>query len=211
MLSFSASGGREKSRWPEGLAMSARGLAGRDALLWRAFRTLSFRCLIFIGVVLFPFPVVGSVITLAWDPSDAGIAGYRLYYGVAPRTYPFAIDVGPAASCSVSNLVPGTTYFFAVTAYSHLGAESDFSDEIVFTPALRIASISADDQGATLSWKTEPSALYRVLASQTLNDLVWVDVSGPIFAISTDTSWTHVRTTSDASVFYRIELLAGVR
>ena len=192
--------------------MSARGLASRHRLEGRPLRALrTHLSLLFVCIVLFPFPAVANVVTLAWDPSD-DIAGYRLYYGVAPRTYPFAIDVGPAAACTVSNLISGTTYFFAVTAYSHLGVESDFSDEIVFTPGLRIASISADDdRGATLSWRSEPGALYRVLAAQTLNDPVWIDVSGPIVSISTDTSWTHVRTTSDSSIFYRIEVLSTVR
>jgi sulfur relay (sulfurtransferase) complex TusBCD TusD component (DsrE family) len=73
-------------------------------------------------------------VTLAWDPSpDSAIAGYRLYEGVASGTYTNVIDVRNATSATVSNLVNGVTYFFAVTAYDTNGQESDFSDEISYT------------------------------------------------------------------------------
>jgi hypothetical protein len=218
MRTFSASGGHEKSRRSKELSIDERGVGWLDLLLRcaRCLRVLQY-VLLFAGIPLACAATSGAV-TLAWDDSDPNVAGYRLYYGIASRTYPVAIDVGPATSCSVSNLISGTTYFFAVTAYSHFGIESDFSSEIAYTSgdfasdsSLRIASIFADDRGTVLSWASEPGALYRVLATQTLTDPVWVDVSGPLFAASTTRLWTHIRPTSGRCLFYRVELISGVR
>jgi hypothetical protein len=167
--------------------------------------------LLFAGIPL-ACPATDNTVTLAWDAADPG-SGYRLYYGLASRTYPLVIDIGPVTSCSVSNLLPGITYFFAVTAYSDSSMESDFSAEIVYTPSpvLRIASIFVDDHGTVLSWASEPGALYRVLGTQTLTDPVWIDVSGPLLAASTSRLWTHIRTSGGPCMFYRVELISGVR
>jgi hypothetical protein len=78
-----------------------------------------------------------SSVTLAWDPDpDNSVAGYRLYEGVLSRTYTNVIDTGNATIATVSNLVWGTTYYFAVTAYDTNGQESALSDEISFTVPL---------------------------------------------------------------------------
>jgi Bacterial Ig domain/Fibronectin type III domain len=75
-----------------------------------------------------------SSVTLAWDPSpDSAIAGYRLYEGVASQTYSNVIDVGNATTVTVSNLVSGVTYFFAVSAYDTNGQESELSAEVSYT------------------------------------------------------------------------------
>ena len=75
-----------------------------------------------------------SSVTLAWDPSPgSAIAGYRLYEGAASRTYTNVIAAGKVTSNTVSSLVGGATYFFAVTAYDTNGLESDFSSEISYT------------------------------------------------------------------------------
>ncbi len=73
-------------------------------------------------------------VTLAWNPSpDSAIAGYRLYQGVASRTYTNKINTGSVTTGTVSNLVSGATYFFAVTAYDTNGSESAFSSEVIYT------------------------------------------------------------------------------
>jgi len=68
--------------------------------------------------------------TLAWQPSsDPAVTGYKLYYGVASHTYTNSIDTGRSTTAIVSNLVKGSTYYFAVTAYDSSGTESPFSNE----------------------------------------------------------------------------------
>ncbi len=87
-----------------------------------------------------------SSVTLAWDPSvGGGIAGYRLYQGASSRSYTNVITTGNATTATVSNLVRGATYFFAVTAYSTNGLESEYSNEITYTvsntpPAISLSS-----------------------------------------------------------------------
>jgi hypothetical protein len=78
-----------------------------------------------------------SSVTLAWD-SESGtvIAGYRLYQGAASRTYTNVINTGTATSSTVSGLVGGATYFFAITAVGTNGSESDYSSEISYTVPL---------------------------------------------------------------------------
>jgi hypothetical protein len=73
-------------------------------------------------------------VTLAWDPGVPAIdiAGYDIYYGVASRRYANVVDVGLATTGAVSNLVAGTTYYFAVTSLSSSGLESDYSSEGVW-------------------------------------------------------------------------------
>lgn len=72
--------------------------------------------------------------TLAWTPSPGpAIAGYSVYEGVSSGIYTNTIDVGNVTSATVSNLVNGVTYFFAVTAYGPDRQESGFSDEVSYT------------------------------------------------------------------------------
>ena len=73
-------------------------------------------------------------LTLAWDPSaDTSVAGYRLYEGAESQVYTNVLDIGGATAATVQSLIPGTTYYFAVTAYDDTGLESAFSGEISYT------------------------------------------------------------------------------
>ena len=95
-----------------------------------------------LGVILFfallhnPVQALQSV-SLAWGPSpDSTVVGYKMYYGVASRTYTNLVDVGNATSGRIPGLVEGTTYYFAATAYDQPGVESEFSNEVGYTVAL---------------------------------------------------------------------------
>jgi hypothetical protein len=73
-------------------------------------------------------------LTLAWDPSgDPSVVGYRLYQGTASQAYTSVTDSGNQTSVAIGRLVPGVTYYFAVTAYDNSGLESTFSGEISYT------------------------------------------------------------------------------
>lgn len=68
--------------------------------------------------------------TLAWQPSsDPAVVGYQIYYGTASHTYTDMVNVGPSTTATVSNLLTGSTYYFAVTAYNSSGVQSPFSNE----------------------------------------------------------------------------------
>lgn len=96
--------------------------------------------LLFGLVVLSPFPAIAAKnVTLAWDPSPSpSVVGYRIYHGVASRSYTNQISTGSTTSGTLSNLIEGATYYFAATAVNDLGVESEFSDELSYTvPAVQ--------------------------------------------------------------------------
>jgi hypothetical protein len=81
-----------------------------------------------------PGPSATGTATLAWSESSAaGVARYRVYYGVASGSYlqtkGSGLDAGRVAMHVVNGLDTGQRYFFAVTAFDAQGNESDFSAE----------------------------------------------------------------------------------
>jgi hypothetical protein len=90
----------------------------------------------FVLVGLFLLPPPGSYaaqVTVAWDPeTDPNVAGYKVYYGTASRSYQYNNDAGKNTTSTVSNLQTGTTYYFAVTAYNATGIESGYSAEVPY-------------------------------------------------------------------------------
>lgn len=76
----------------------------------------------------------GTTVTLAWDANtETDLAGYRIHYGDTPGSYSQTLDVGNITTATVSDLSPGGTYYFAVTAYNTAALESDPSNEVSFT------------------------------------------------------------------------------
>jgi hypothetical protein len=77
--------------------------------------------------------VRAAEVTLAWDANpEPSVQGYRVYYGTASGLYTNAFDAGNRTDCVIAGLDPGATYYFACTAYSATGDESNFSGEIVY-------------------------------------------------------------------------------
>ena len=105
---------------------------GLLARVWRATRVMILSSGL---AALIPLPAIAaSSVTLAWNPSTAtNIAGYKIYYGAASRTYTNVVDVGNLTNATISSLISGTTYYFAATAYDTYALESDYSTEAVFT------------------------------------------------------------------------------
>lgn len=75
-----------------------------------------------------PFP--GSV-TLAWDPIlESWVSGYAVRFGWASGYYTNRTDVGTNTTCTITNLMTGSTYFFVAHAYTSDGQENPPSNEI---------------------------------------------------------------------------------
>ena len=75
--------------------------------------------------------------TFAWDANtEPDLAGYKVHWGLS-STIPFTdeVDVGNVLTHQLTDLVEGTTYFFAVTAYDTEGNESAYSDILEYTIA----------------------------------------------------------------------------
>ena len=94
---------------------------------------MSFALLVGILLILFGQNLFAAPATLTWDAvTDSSLRGYKVYYGTASRNYPTSIDVKNVTSYQVTGFSDGTTYYFAVTAYSSI-AESAFSAEVTYT------------------------------------------------------------------------------
>ncbi len=76
-----------------------------------------------------------SAAVLEWDSTDEPqVAGYKAYIGMESRNYARVLDTQKQTWVALTGLDAGTTYYFAATAYDATGLESDFSDEVRYTP-----------------------------------------------------------------------------
>jgi hypothetical protein len=84
---------------------------------------------------LIPFnPVHSFQIRLAWDQNtESNLAGYKVYYRTFDENYTSYADVGNHSAAEVSHIMPGTEYFFVVTAYDRYGNESGYSNEVNYS------------------------------------------------------------------------------
>ncbi len=118
------------------------------------------------GHGIFLFMLVGtalrsqavSSVTLAWDAStDPTVVGYNIYYGTASRTYTNLVNVTMTNAVTISGLVPAVTYYFAATAYTGSGLESEFSTEAFYAvPALNSNQPPTLDPIADLTVNEDP-------------------------------------------------------
>jgi hypothetical protein len=149
--------------------------------------------LLLIGVVS---SAVAASISVAWDPNpEPDIVGYQLHYGVASGIYTQTIDVGNSTSATISDLVPGITYYLVVTAWNSNSLESPASNEVTFeleapAPPGAISSISRWYNGMiqltvklfapqqTTQAFTSPSAIH-VYYSNDLTTWTWLQDISP--------------------------------
>jgi hypothetical protein len=72
-----------------------------------------------------PSSSVRTTVTVTWQPNtEPDLAGYKLYVGTSPGVFGAPIVVGKVTSYQVTGLMPGNTYYFAVSAYDANGNES---------------------------------------------------------------------------------------
>src|SRR5258706_14448116 len=61
-------------------------------------------------------------------------------YGTSSRSYSQTRDLGNTTTTTVSNLLPGQTYYSAVSDYSAAAVESPPSNEVSFTATVPISN-----------------------------------------------------------------------
>jgi hypothetical protein len=89
------------------------------------------------AALLVSIRVEARTVTAVWDANtDELTAGYRLHWDNQPNGggdgYAFSVDVGNATSHEV-DLIPGSTYYFVVTAYDAGGLDGPPSNEAFVT------------------------------------------------------------------------------
>ena len=122
------------------------------------------------------FAAQGSIPVLEWDSiPDPSIAGYNLYRGTKSRSYYQVVDVEDKTRVELTGIDPGTTYYFAITAYNSDRVESDFSDEVRFTPPIDDVtattlpcSVSPSGAFLTIQFEGQEGQQCRVLVSSDL-------------------------------------------
>lgn len=108
------------------------------ALGWESNRLESKQfvtLLLILSLIILSFALVGRAhageVTLTWDANtDQNLAGYKLYFGTASKSYTGSVNVGNTTSYTLANLADGEIYYFAATAYDGYGNESDYSAEL---------------------------------------------------------------------------------
>lgn len=85
-----------------------------------------------------PYPIIcdysvnGREVSISWDNVGVDdLKGYKVYYGLFPQRYDWAVDVNKATNFITTKLSLGLDYYFAITAYDTAFNESDFSQEIL--------------------------------------------------------------------------------
>jgi Fibronectin type III domain len=152
-----------------------------------------------------------SSITLAWDPSsDSRIVGYRLYEGIVSGSYTNVIDVGNLTTATVSNLVSGVTYYFALTAFDINGQESPLSTELSYTvpfptyPMLGISLTPGPGGPIVLNLMGAPGQTCIVLGSDNL--ATWTPIRTAQFGADGRVQFTDPDGTTHPNRFYRAQI-----
>lgn len=145
-------------------------------------------------------------VSLAWNASaSTGVAGYNLYQGSASRFYTNKVDVGSSLAFTVNLATRGVTNYFAVTAYSTNGLESQFSNEIAYVaplpplaPTLQLAIV---DGKLMIRGSVDPYQEYELLRTQDFE--AWTPVATNRVGNSTELAMADPNPPADFA-FYRI-------
>ena len=90
--------------------------------------------MLLLGCTLWFSQALAGQVSLAWDPPlFTTPTGYKLYYWQGSAEVPQSIDVGNQTTYTLTGLVDGETYTFAVTAYDTTDTESDESNTATVT------------------------------------------------------------------------------
>jgi hypothetical protein len=165
----------------------------------------------FLGVLLILAALITSIqaggnITLAWNPSsDPVVAGYDIYYGGTSGVYTNETSVGLATSLTISNLVYGSTYYFAATTYNAAGAQSSFSTEVSYTvptpPPPGVQLLVTPVRQFILTVNGLVGHKYHILATQDFK--TWTIIGTVTVGASGSLNFTDANAASFSSRFYR--------
>jgi hypothetical protein len=93
---------------------------------------------------------------ITWDAiTEVPVTQYRLYVGSSPTNFEHTLDTGyPVASALVNGLIPGRTYFVAVTALNADGDESaEKSVPIPVTSIGMAMTVTPQNEALLLTWQ----------------------------------------------------------
>jgi len=118
--------------------------------LMRFFQTFLF--LIFLDTA-----ANAGTLLISWDSvNDSRVAGYKVKYGTASKSYTGSVSAGLATTQTLQNLTEGATYYFVVVAHDSAGVEGAPSSEAsgVVLKTTSVAAVSISPRSATITWQT---------------------------------------------------------
>lgn len=97
-----------------------------------------------------------NAVALEWDPCE-DVDGYRIYVGENPDDFLYSLDTGrPTTKATVSGLLPGRTYYFAVTCV--IGdTESETKSIVEATIPGLVLTVTSQDASLLLEWPALPT------------------------------------------------------
>ncbi len=123
-------------------------------------------------------------VSLAWDraASHTNLSAFILKWGVTSGSYTGQVSVATnLTTTTVNNLVPGVTYFFAVTARNVAGLESDPSNEISYTiPGGGANAVPVASSSSVSTPEDQPKAITLSGTDADGDPLTYSIVSNPI-------------------------------
>jgi len=133
--------------------------------------------------------------TIRWQANtEPDLQEYRVYTGIASRTYGTPTPVGKATSYTVGNLEEGVTYYFAVTAVDTSGNESGFSQEVYKTiPDTHAPTVAVTSPTTGTTYETAQSTLnLQGTAADNVGvvEVRWTNSRGGSGTASGTTTWS---------------------
>ena len=162
---------------------------------------------------LFHSPVLAdNIVRFKWLANTGSVDGYNVYYGTGTRAYDYFLEVGNRTNVTVSNLIAGTTYYFAITAFNATG-ESDFSNELRYTVPTNAPPPIPSFVGITVTTGrqtrvTVTGATNRSYAIETTTNLyAWSNVGAVTIGPSGSAAFTDTNAPTQRKRFYRARAL----
>ena len=100
-------------------------------------------------------------VTLEWDATREGAAGYVVFVGQASGSYAEQYDVGNQTTFAYTRAVSGRPYYFAVAAYSAGHQLGERSEELFFLSGAVTSTPRTDPRDGTVPATPVPSSTTR--------------------------------------------------
>ncbi|MES2352848.1 MAG: LamG-like jellyroll fold domain-containing protein [Pseudomonadota bacterium] len=142
----------------------------RSALhaFWKAKTILVFLLLLFINQAF------AAQVTLGWDSTiSPQVAGYTVHYGTSTGSYSSKVDAGKNTRSTVTGLVEGKTYYFAVTAYDAARTQSGFSNETSFFVPAAANAPTANFTASKTTGAAPLSVVFTSTSTGTISGYRW--------------------------------------
>ena len=164
--------------------------------------------LAFISALVLPAAVyaageVAPAVSLAWNANpEPDIAGYKVHFGSQSGVYSNVLDVRGSTSIALPQMLMGSTYYLAVSAYNTAGQEGPRSSEFSVTaavpssPALNTSFAMGSGGQGKVQWqypKTAATAAdgFTIYASENLQTWTEAKKMDADDATSSDEQWLY--------------------